>query len=105
MREYLQNICFEILKMCMFSYEVLNLLSHAELVGVILVLSLKLMENLQPMFQADQLIRLVALRFCLKEDEIMMKAALVLNHINCFNEKFPYVKNMKEFFSLSHKSK
>ncbi len=105
-KKFIHTSSMTIAKMCLFSEKLIsNEFKFAELAGMILILSFKVLEKLKKRYLSRNVIHsqimIIWKLFELNRDTISLQLVKLNNFIQNFGESFPKIKNLEKNYNKS----
>lgn len=98
---FFQNSALLVAKTCLFSEELMNHFSYDEIAALSMIMVLKIVEKIDPSENIDSFAKLIVKIFKLEKKSLVKKLQFLTEYTLEFDSLFPYVKNLKKFYSFS----
>lgn len=99
---FFRNSTLLVVKTCLFSVEVLDNFSHHEIAGLSMIMVLKMVDKISPGENIDVFAKLLVRQFKLDKQNLVSKLQFLTEFTLNFDSLFPYVVNLKKYFSTSY---
>lgn len=100
--QFFQNSSLLVAKTCLFSLEILNTFSYDEIAAMSMIMVLKIVEKLSPNEDIDGFAKMIVRKFKLDKQTLVNKLQFLTDYTLDFDNIFPYVNNLKKYYSFSY---